>query len=107
MLSGLLSILLISRRNARNPAMSCTSCFAVRGEASVGPVTRLSPRLDARASSRVEYECSCVFEAHREFFRITEVTDWISDARMCFRETDSVGTLWAMVEAVFTRRQLS
>ena len=46
----------------------------------------LSPRLDARAESREENEG--VERAQREFLRITEVTERISERRICFEETE-------------------
>ena len=48
----------------------------------------LSPRLLASAESREGYEG--VERAHREFLRIIEVTERISESRTCLGERDNV-----------------
>ena len=48
---------------------------------------RLSPRLLANSESPLLNEW--VDMAHREFLRMTEVTDKISESKMCFRQTEA------------------
>lgn len=69
--------------------MSCTSRLAVTIVDSVFAPARRSPRLAARLSSRAEYRAVCAFDDHREFLRITEVTERISEHNMCLFETES------------------
>ena len=61
--------------------LPCPSAFAFNED-----LDTLSPRLLARVESREENEGAG--RAHREFLRITEVTDRISESRMCLAETE-------------------
>lgn len=50
-------------------------------------LVRRSPRLVASAESPLLKECVDI--AHLEFLRITDVTERISDSRICFKHTDA------------------
>jgi len=68
------------------PAISSCSVLPRRRDVfSLVCLVLLRPRLLASADSRVLNEC--VANAHREFLRITEVTDSISESRMCLIDT--------------------
>ena len=62
--------------------LPCPDAYAL-GEA----LETRRPRLLARAESRVVNEG--VERAHLEFLRITDVTERISESRMCFAETET------------------
>ena len=75
--------------SSTNPDISCTSLLAFTVVDSVlGPALR-SPKLAARLSSLAEYRVVCAFDDHREFLRITEVTERISEHNMCLFDTAS------------------
>lgn len=75
--------------------MSLTSCLELPLPSPLLPPTRRSPMLAANASSRA-YRGTCALAAQREFLRIADVTDSISEHIMCFRDTESEndGALW-------------
>ena len=77
-----------SRLRSWKPLMSSCSELPLSDAYGAGYCRVLrSPKLLARVESPALLK-GCVDMAHREFLRITEVTDRISESRMCLAETE-------------------
>lgn len=98
------SVLFAALSSSTNPDMSCTSRLAVIVVESVFAPARRSPKLAARLSSLAEYSAVCAFDDHREFLRITDVTDRISEHNMCPFETESSTVADILPGGVLTSR---